>query len=259
MEKQQKHLAIFFVLFITTSFLSNNAKAQIFNFEKLRSSQDSVGVGGNIPFSFKSQERQVRLLEYSFAPNVAVFTQKHSYFALTSVHFVKTGDEKAESNGFAHLRMNLMREQQISYEIFAQIQYDEVRGMKQRYLSGAGLRFNLSDSSKFKMAIAIGLMYEKESWDFENQVAEKEFLKNTNYISLQFIPNKKIHFGFVGYWQARFDNFNAPRITGDLNFSYALSKKIALTYQILVSRDAAPVVPIEKTIYSLTAGLNFHF
>ncbi|GAA4827482.1 DUF481 domain-containing protein [Algivirga pacifica] len=246
--------------------------AQILNVEKERSNgEDSTQWVGNVTAAFSLKKQQVEAMEFNLASNAAYFSEKHAYILVGEIESLRGDGEFILSHGFGHFRTNLMRKNKLSYELFSQIQYDDIRGMKNRWLTGAGLRYTMREKDTYQIAIGTGAMYEAENWYWtieEDNEAEgwqkgdilspsPERLKSTSYISLKYDISSKSFLNFITYYQAKFDSFHLPRISGEFNLNIGISKHLAFTTKATYWYDAAPDIPIDKTNYSIQNGLTF--
>lgn len=255
---KEKLKNIFFVLIFV--FLGNSAWAQILNIEKSRLETDSTKQWlGNMEFLFSIQEQQVRVTNFALSTNISYFSNLHQYIAIGNLDLVKVQNEQVISNGYAHLRVNFFHHNKISYEVFSQGQYDEVRGMEKRLLAGGNLRWKIEDNDKLTVAVGSGLMYEDEKWSFAEVDSTTQLLKSSTYLSYHHQIAEKFEVNLIGYYQGRFDYFDKPRLIGDLNLNFGISKHFTFTSQFVVLYDAAPIVPIDKLIYTFENGLQINF
>lgn len=261
---------IWLLLSVTTVY------GQILNVEKQRSSGiDSAQWLGNVDFSFSLKEQQTKTLSANLNTNLVYFSSKHSYILIGKLSSLRGNGESLVSHGYGHVRVNFFRKKKLSYELFSQIQYDEVRGMKQRNLIGGNIRYTLKDKDNYLLSIGTGVMYEREQWEWnvtEDDLNEAEGFtqiglikplteapKNNTYISLKYDISKNMYLNFITYYQAKFDQLNKPRISGEAKFNVIISKRLRFVASGTWWHDAAPVVPIDKTNYAITNGLKYSF
>ncbi len=247
-------------LLVGAAWVALSAQAQILNIEKSRLEKDSTKRWmGNMEFLFSVQQQQVRVTNFAAAVNLSYFSAQHQYIALGNLDLVKVRNEQVISNGYGHLRLNLLYKKAFSYELFSQAQYDEVRGMNHRYLAGGGIRWKIQDGEKLTLAFGTGAMYEDESWSFAEQDSTTQLLKSSSYLSYHHTITEHFEVNLIGYYQARYDYFDRPRLIGDINFNFKISEHFTFTSKFLVLYDAAPIVPIDKLIYTFENGIQINF
>ncbi len=248
------------IILVFLIFSQQIVYSQILNIEKSRLEGDSIkSILGNIEFLFSIQEQQVRVTNFASLLNTSYFSELHQYIVIGNINLVKVSNEQVISNGYGHFRVNFLHDNVFSCEVFTQGQYDEVRGMNRRFLAGGGIRWKIKDSEKLTFAVGSGTMYEDESWSFAEVDSTTQVMKSSTYISYHHQLAEKFEINLIGYYQARFDFFDKPRLTGDINFNMGISEHLTFTSKFVVLYDAAPIVPIEKLIYTFENGLQINF
>ncbi|SDL62440.1 Protein of unknown function, DUF481 [Catalinimonas alkaloidigena] len=238
--------------------------AQILNVEKDRLSDDSTNIWvGSVDLTSNYRYQQVSVFDLKLVTNVAYLSALHNYMLISTVNLVRVGGTSVISDAYLHGRINFLRNEPLSYETFAQYQYDQSRGLRQRMLLGAGLRYEIIDEEKFSLALGPGLMGEQERWlppNAENAtVTQTDFLKSTNYVAGRWSPNDVLGFNAIVYYQARFNHFFQPRLSGDVNLTLQVTRVLAFSSRLAGQYDATPIVPIEKVNILFTNGIKLSF
>jgi len=231
-----------------------SSMAQILNVERdrLEAHDSSTMWLGNVGLGFNLQQQQTRVLTWTNSLNMAYVTPKNKLMFIGSYENINGEGEDLVQNGYFHTRLNLGWKKKVIYELFAQAQFDEVRGINQRLLSGGALRFQPLgyDHENTTFAIAPGLMYEYEDWTFGEYDSTTSVIKTSSYINLHTTLSEKIELNVVGYYQARLDYLHKPRLSSDITLNLKLSKNLVFGTQFSVLYDSAPVVPTDKLIYT---------
>lgn len=249
------------VVTIALLYFGNSlANAQILNIEKSRLNNDSIQhLVGNIAAQFNVQRRTTVVLSGQMNTNYNYTTKKHSFIGIGNWHLVKAEGADLVSDGYAHLRANWLRKQKVSFETFAQAQYDIIRGMEHRYLLGGNVRLNLDCSDKTTILIGLGGMMEWEHWLYEGVIVPSNYFKINCYLNLHKQFNNIVDFNVGGYYQARPSNLLAPRITGDSHLNVKVTTKLSFVTKLSLIYDAAPVVPIDRIAYTWQNGIRYSF
>ncbi|BDD09111.1 hypothetical protein FUAX_15430 [Fulvitalea axinellae] len=260
-------LKIILITFLTCCSLFVNG--QVLNMEKERIDGDSTGIWlGNASGAFTFADRQVTTLNLFLSAHLAYIGERHNYILIGDFDFLRGDGDDLASNGYGHVRANFFKEKRVSLELFGQAQYDGVKGMDARYLSGSNARLRLWESSEVSLFVASGFMYEVEAWKWdmdgnsENGDEFKErtyWWKNNTYISFRWDMGKGLFTNLVAYYQAPFERLGNPRLSGEGNLNLKITSKLAFTAQITVWYDESPVVPIDKTNYTFTNGVTYNF
>lgn len=255
------------LLIIFTAF-SHNGFAQILNADKFGKNTDTTkklsGLA-EIGFNINKQKDLIYSsntsadISYSYNRNVLIFAGSFNLF--------RSGNNSLINGGFAHLRYRIGYDNKLTPEFFAQIQYDAVRGLRERELLGSSLRYRLLQSDKGYMYVAGGLMYEREIWDYSgveeisiDSTIQNNLVKFTGYVSLRRKLAEHVAFNFIGYYQARPDKyFLQPRISGEAQLAFRITKRLGFSIYGVVSYDEEPPVPIENLYYTIRNKLTINF
>ncbi len=250
----------YFTLFIIVVLLSSSAQAQILNIEKARLDNDSTErLVGNVGASFSLQRRNTRVMSSRITFNASYTSKKQTYISIGNWHWIKIEEADFVSDGYLHFRANFNREKTFSYEVFAQGQYDLIRGMNHRYLVGANLRLDIHESNKFNLSTGLGLMEEWESWTAEDNTVHTALLKINYYLAAQIQFSPIVSFNIGGYYQAKPTTLDEPRITADASINVKVTKRLSFSSHYSLIYDAAPVVPIDRLVYTWVSGVNYSF
>lgn len=234
--------------------------AQILNIEKARLSSDtSSNLIGNFSASFSLQRRNTQVISGQTNLNMNYSSDKHTYICIGNLHLINTEDANLVSDGYLHFRADFMKKRDLSYEGFVQSQYDLIRGMDYRHLVGSNLRLEIHNSDKSELTTGLGLMREWEAWTYEENTVTTELWKVNYYLALQMQLHANMSLNLGGYYQAVPSALGEPRIIGDANINFKVTKKFAITSKYSLIYDAAPVIPINKLVYTWLSGVAYRF
>jgi len=193
-------------------------------------------------------------------------SKRHAYIVINSIDYQSSTNSTPFSTGFTHFRINFRRQHKLSYETYAQIQYDEVRRMRLRTLAGGGLRFTAIDKEGIDIHLGTGLMYEVERWrETENDPGSdfyKEIPKFSNYMGVEFTLSKHVKFNLWGLYQTGYDtqdNLRRNRYAAEASVNFIVSKRVTWINRFAYFYDAQPVIPINPAFYQLMNGLRITF
>ncbi len=265
------------VLFLVVMFAALPARSQILNVEKSRLSRDTINYWvGEMNFNLLLHNRSatagnpVRYTGLGSGADVAYVSGRHRYMLINQLNYSSFTGNPFISTGYSHFRTNLWWKKSISYELFTQYQYDLGRGLKRRFLSGAGLRFTFVDEEKIRVAAGVGAMYEYERWvvpgseDSETGIefVYSNFGKSTNYISARWQVNEYVNLNSIVYFQTGYDRWVRGfrnRFSTDTNLNVKLTQRMTFFASFSGAYDSRPVVPIYNFIYSLNNGIKVGF
>lgn len=263
-------LKIFVSIFFFLSAIAGYA--QILNIEKIR--LDSLDKSNPYRITFESKfnfynrsgsaDDQAKFASFSNDLNAVLAPGKTSYVVLGNLAYTENNGGTILNNGYLHLRTNFNYQKTWSQEVYGQLQYDNFRGLKQRYLLGGGVRWKAIKSKKFDFNIGTGPMFENEVWKIPDNEAFEEvrFLKLSNYFIVRWDLAENVSFNTIFYYQVGYDkNIEAARnrLSSTTNFNFKISEHLSLTTTIAMAYEDKPIIPITKFIYGVENGLTLAF
>jgi len=242
----------FFVFFSTIILFlfTSEAISQVLNVEKFRMDADTSNVwAGNLSFGFDLTKRSKQTLNLNNESDLVYLSRNHAYLLINDARIIKV-DDNISNEGFTHLRATLFRRNTIAPELFAQYQYSQDWGLTNRILFGGTLRYMLVSSDLISVSLTTGGMYEYEKWSPENldKVINRKF-KSTNSLNVRGKLAEHVSILVLGYYQAPFQDFFSPRLTGDISFVFSVSRVIRFSAGFNVLHDAKPVEGVESWTY----------
>ena len=182
--------------------------------------------------------------------------------------FTNTSGSNLQNAGYIHLRYRDNDTRRFSPEYFTQYQWDDLRGMKNRYLTGCNLRMKLKEGKQLDLYLGLGLMYEWEKWNFNGVAPDKlplvhpdfirtELLKINQYVKVSAKIFNTSEFTFTNFIQTRPDKyFKYPRVASFLQWNVSISKKVSVNLSFESIYDALPVVPIKNFYFNYKTGFT---
>ena len=259
---------VLLLIISSTVFYSN---AQILKISKNDLAADTAHVWrGNINLNLNINNRNAtpeKNLTYTgieYSNNVTYLAERHAYMLINALNYFRITGGPLISTGFIHVRTNLNRRNQLSYELFTQVQYDDGRQMPFRFLYGGGLRFEILKKRKGNLYAGVGIMHEHERWKpFTGEaLIEKSIWKNTNYLSGTVEVSEAFSINMISYYQGGYD-FGSEvfrhRISGDISLNAKITGRLALTTNFTLLFESNPIIDINPVVFSLTNGFQFNF
>lgn len=256
-------LVIIFLCFTSTIF------AQILSIDKSHLDKDtSKYLAGAIDLSFlmnnlSSTPQQENVYIGFFAKlDLAYLTEKHAILSITNFRYFKPGQGAFINSGVTHFNINWFRKNVYTLETFAQIQYDQSRNLKERFLYGGGTRINLIRGVN-SLHLGLGGFYEIELWEtLEQQIIEKRIPKFNSYLGGEVDINDHVNLNTITYFQIGHDtedNLWRNRVNFHLELRDRLSKKLTLKLSLDLHHENHPIIPIPKWTYDMRVGLSINF
>jgi len=250
--------------------------------------KESWSGNASVSFSFIKNTNDI----FNIVTNVAVGYNggDNLWMIISNIRFNKIEGDTFQNSGVQHFRYNREINDRLTFEAFAQGQYDKISNIDFRGLAGFGPRFDLSkqddetevgnidnadipnkptrEKSKFYIGTLIMYEYEKSA-EIDMTATHKDF-RSSNYLSFSFFPTNQISIVSTTYYQPRIDLLKDYRLSSVLNLNIGFSSKkedekktfwdkLNFNVNFSYEYDAFPVISIPKTQYRLTNGLSYNF
>jgi Protein of unknown function, DUF481 len=268
----------FFSLALILYFMPLVAHGQILNIEQARVERDSSGYftgKGGLSFSMfnrnAGKDNPNNYLQLTFNGDLAYISEKHSYLLINYYNYLLVNYDSDElrntvaSTGYSHFRVNFMRKQRLSQELFTQVQADKARGLELRTLAGGGVRYRLIMSENSSVYIGTGFMHEHEEWknpELDQKLIVSDLFKSTNYVSGKVRFNEQVGTEGIVYYQTGYDdNVHAfrNRVSGDVTLQVKLTNKFSFRTNFSCTYEDEPIVPVTKFVYAISNGIQVQF
>jgi hypothetical protein len=256
----------FFILSLSLLFILP-AQSQILKVNKGAATIDSSGFyTGAVTLDFAINNRnskadeQVLFTQFRQKGDISYTSEKHIYYLIDDIRYFKSTGGPLQSTGYGHARANFLRKKRLSYELFAQGQYDQGRNLNARLLAGGGLRYRILEH----LAIGIGAMQEQEDWQelgSETNIT-KNITKLNSYLTGKIGLSEKANISLTGYYQVGYDTDDdiwRNRVSVDASLDIFLAKRFDLSVGYGLSYEDRPIIAISKSVYTFGTGLKYRF
>ncbi|MGM0588845.1 MAG: DUF481 domain-containing protein [Bacteroidota bacterium] len=246
------------LLMVLLAFNVRAVKAQLLNVESHRLQTDTTSTWDlRMKLGFDAIKQKNSVFRVAAGGQIGYQQSRWNMLLLNDFQFVRVEADNIISSGYAHLRFGYWWNARIAGETFHQLQYDAVRGLDQRWLTGGGLRIALLSDPKKNLYLGVGAMFESEYWTVQDEASQditikNRLLKSTNYLSGNLQVSEQVSVNVVTYYQARFKQFFSPRLIGDARLNVKLNETIHLAISWVSTYDYAPIRETESFVYSLS-------
>ena len=246
------------LLTLCASAIWINSDAQIINVEDKRSVfGDTIGLFETLELNANLVKNEEELFSLIGAAQLEFAFKNKLLLSLTKAAFIEAGDENFVNQGFQHLRYNVAWSNWLTYELFGQIQYNELAKIKLRGLAGTGLRFRIMEKDHRRIHYGVSYMYEYDE-EAESNIISQDSRMN-NYLSFYFEIGEVVAISSTTYFQPLFDEFEDFRIASESEGQFNITKNLKFTTTFTYSFDAKPPLGAPDVLYSWLNGLEYHF
>ncbi len=237
---------------------ANFALAQVVNIESERLKADSNGVYGSLSGNFEMTSNTKKVVLFDAAAQVEYKKDSNLYLLLGNYGFVSGDKEAFANNAFIHLRYNRKITKLLRWEVFTQLQFNEVSKINLRYLLGTGPRFKLVDREKLKIYAASLAMFEYEEDDTAEFAVHRD-IRSSSYLTLTFLPLENLQIISTTYYQPLYNDFGDFRLMNQESVEISISGRFKLEPAFNYLYDSKPVSGVPNVNYSIKMGLEYHF
>jgi hypothetical protein len=263
----------YLILFILLLAFAMHSSSQILRVDKNHLESDSAGYfkfDADINFTLDNRsitpEEQLVYTRLSTKGDLLYVSKRHAYILINSIEYVSSTNAIPFSTGFSHFRINFRREHALSLETYTQVQYDEVRRLRFRFLGGGGLRYTFIDEEGIDVHLGTGLMYEYEKWSETEEVNSphiyKAIPKSSNYIGLEFLLSKHVKLDLWGLYQVGYDWEDSTyrnRYAAEASLNFIIGRRLTWVNRFIYHYDAQPIIPINPAYYQIMNGVRISF
>ncbi|SME95855.1 DUF481 domain-containing protein [Pseudobacteriovorax antillogorgiicola] len=185
--------------------------------------------------------------------------QDHEVLAMYSSEWGVLDGKKYEDNKFYHLRYRYHILPWLDWELFAQTDSDEFRGLSQRRLYGTGPRFGYEGDM---YQAYFGLLYMKESEEYLDRVEidrDQDNDRLSSYLSLKAKWDDRLTFFSTTYYQPLIEDQDDYRLASNNGINIAISDMLSYEVTLKILFDSNPPSGIERQDRTLKNGLTFQF
>ncbi len=243
------------LIFLIFSFA---ASAQlIVNVENSRIHSDTTGWKGNIGTSFSFTKNVQQVLNINAAMHLQYKTQKDLYLLLANYNLLKGNNQEFSNNMFYHLRYNRKFSKVVRWEVFTQMQQNNVNNIELRALFGTGPRFKMIESQTFRLYTAALVMYEHER-DKKPTITYND-IRGDTYLTFTYKPNPVFDITATTFYQPLLNRLKDFRILNQITFSIKATKHLSVSTNWDYSYDAFPALGTPNINYVISNGINYTF
>ena len=102
---------------------------------------DSSRFHGDFKFGFDINNTKRSPYRFLYVSRIKLFIPSRTNHFCGKLRSIKSGSDKLLNGGYGHLRFRAFTQIKWNPELFVQYQLDEVRGLEERILAGANLRY----------------------------------------------------------------------------------------------------------------------
>jgi len=256
------HRTHFIKYVILTAFTSAFVFSQV-NTEAMRSSTNDYGFTNALGFDlgFEKSNEEVVEIAGKYRLDFVAKNGLNSFLILSYENGYQKLNAKTNSivnKGFSHLRFTKDISNKFFIELFTQYGFNDFLLMKERFLYGSGIRYQVLSGDRIKTHLGVGFMQEDETYDIkENQ--EMSLLRSTNYVTFKLKLSDNTQLNNTAYFQFDTKRFDDNRILFDSDMNISINENLSFNFVVNYRRDSEPHGDLGNTYIQLTNGFEYIF
>lgn len=253
-----KHLYKISVPILFVFFAKLNSYCQVINIERFRVSKDTTGLFGELGLggTLIKSSSDITILESNL---LLEWKNKKDLFLLIANYNILTGDGiDLIDEALLHIRYNYILSQRWIWEVFLQLQKNELLNIQSRKLIGTGPRVILLNKKPIKIYIGSLMMVE-----FEDEIATPNIshldIRNSSYLTLKLHLLETVELSSTSYFQPLFYVKKDYRVLNQSSLKLAAGKHFLFTINYNLLYDSKPALGIFPESLKLTTGITYKF
>jgi putative salt-induced outer membrane protein YdiY len=234
-----------------------STQAQVVNIENRRMEKKEQGWSGQGELSYAYVQNQNSISNLNARTNFLYVHLLHKVMFINDFSFIQSSEGDFENRGYQHIRYNFQKTERLTYEAYAQVQFNQQMRLYPRYILGAGPRYQLVGEDSIKVYVGGSLFAEHEQLRNPTEVNSNERLNF--YLSLTFFKIPGVVIDFMAMYQPRLIHPSDRRIQTEIRLDFPISKRLQFRVTANVFNDSRPPTDVPKTFTNVRNGLLFNF
>ena len=256
-----KTISLFlFYLLLTYS----NYALSIINIEntKLHSENKTEGNDTKLSFDISGNNGNDKDFEIGLGIRSQWYAETSTRFLLLNHEYGEDTNVRDTKKTFIHFRNIWNHNDDISWEVFTQVQDDEFTRLNFRALLGGGARLRLSNEENNSSHLGLGVFREKEKLDFAATTTDTG-VAYTNRLNLYLVNKKALsnHSKLIStlYYQPSINDMTDYRILEQMSLQLDVTENLSFTVSVNFKHDNQPPQLTKKTDTSYTTGFEYDY
>lgn len=224
---------------------------------------EKPGLSGGIEAGLETKRGNTDKDAYKASTRIA-YDDNSSYviWGELSGEYGKSNGVEDTNKAFSHIRYihSLTDDENLRYELFAQLESDDFRQINSRVLSGGGLRYKLFNSeSKGKGYFGFGGFYEGIRYKNPQVDPSEDNMRLNTYLAYKVGLSNKSSFSCTLYYQPKIDEFSDYVQSSQVELKLQVFEDLYLKFNASWNVDSKPPVGVKKSDFVQTTTFVFNF
>ena len=249
---------------VVMTFIASPAAWAIVNIEDMRSEEASLGFSGQLSFSAGGERGNTDKSTVGAGARTQWKHDRTLDFLVFNYNTGKTEGKRDVNNAFLHGRHIHQLDDEMAWEIFAQIGQNEFQRLSYRALGGGGGRFTLyrQPDGKTRWIVGAGAFYEREDLDEKAGTTDAGIETTTRanlYLVFNYRLNSLVRLQGTAYYQPSFEDVDDFRALAQASLLVQLAERLDLKLQMDAAYDSRPPQLVERGDLVYSTGIEYRF
>ncbi|MBN1987593.1 MAG: DUF481 domain-containing protein [Prolixibacteraceae bacterium] len=221
--------------------------------------------------SFRYRNVKKEFVEIANTADITFRLNNHAFTFANKLEYAIYGKENLMSGGYIYAEYRNIQNKKIAIEPFAQMHWQEIRGLDRKYAGGAYLRWRIFVKPDIGIYAGLGALYEYEKWNYSG-VADSTFIppgakaieaqqfRGASYLSFKKEFGEMFDLDLSMYYQPTLGvEPVSHRLASSTELTYNISQYFGFTILYQTIYDSKPVVPIDKLYHDVNLGITISF
>jgi hypothetical protein len=261
-----------FAMIVLFAAAGPQLNAQVLHTESFNLILDSTKVvKGSFMPSFRYRNVQKEYIEIENTADITFRFNNNAFTFANKLEYAIYGKENLMSGGFVYFEYRNLQSKIIAIEPFAQIHWQEIRGLELKYAGGAHARWRIIVKPDLGFFAGFGALYEHERWNYsgvqdptlippDSEPVKVNIFRGSSYLSLKKKFGEMFDLDLSVYYQpALGEQSISHRLATSSALTYNISQHFGLTLVYQNIYDSSPVVPVQKLFNDINLGITISF
>lgn len=221
---------------------------------------ESTGVHGNVALAFETKRGNTDKDNYKGSAKVS-YDNNVSYvtWGEISAEYGQSNQVEDTNKQYMHLRyIRATSKKDMRYEVFVQMEEDKFKLIKNRTLTGVGLRFKIFEIFKDGRGyIGLGTFYEDISYVGKDPHESNVRLNAYFAYTAKFGEDSRVTYTI--YYQPKIDEVSDNVRAQKLQLELHVYKQLFLNFQVAYDTDSEPPIGVEDYDFTQTTSFVYKF
>ncbi len=253
-----RYLSFYYILLFIILLIPSTSSGQLLNVESMRIRTDTTGWFGEVGLNGAYVQSATTVVQAE-ARGIIEYKGKKDLILLLGNYSILTGDGADLIDEYMlHLRYNYKFNKWLRWEVFGQLQQNEILNIHERILVGTGPRYKIADNKIMRLYLGTMIMREFERESDPEHTTHDDY-RISSYLTFNITPAENLEIVSTTYYQPKTSDFTDYRLLNQNSLNVKAGKHFVFSINFQFMYDAAPAHGIQNRTSKVSTGLGYKF